>query len=70
MKKKKKKKRNTEKELTFTSASIKLLNEEGKQYGVYDWAHDLQKSIRKNLGLKVTNKSQGLGEIVLSVRGI
>ena len=62
--------RNTAKELTFTSARIKLLNEDGTQYGVYDWAHDLQKSIRKNLGLKVTNKSQGLGEIVLSVKGI
>ena len=62
--------RNTAKELTFTSARIKLLNEDGTQYGVYDWARDLQKSIRKNLGLKVTNKSQGLGEIVLSVRGI
>lgn len=62
--------RNTAKELTFTSARIKLLNEDGTQYAVYDWARDFQKSIRKNLGLKVTNKSQGLGEIVLSVKGI
>lgn len=62
--------RNTAKELTFTSARVKLLNEDGTQYGVYDWARDMQKSIRKNLGLKVTNKSQGLGEIVLSVKGI
>ena len=62
--------RNTAKELTFTSARIKLLNDDGTQYGVYDWARDLQKSIRKNLGLKVSNKSQGLGEIVLSVKGI
>ena len=62
--------RNTAKELTFTSARIKLLNDDGTQYGVYDWARDLQKSIRKNLGLKVSNKSQGLGEIVLSVKGM
>lgn len=61
---------NTKNELSFTSARIKLINEDGTQYGVYDWARDLQKDIRKNLGLKVTNKSQGLGEIVLSVRGI
>ena len=62
--------RNTNKELSFTSARIKLLNEDGTQYGVYDWTRDMQKSIRQNLGLKVSNKSQGLGEIVLSVRGI
>ena len=62
--------RNTAKELTFTSARIKLLNDDGTQYGVYDWARDLQKSIRKSLGLKVSNKSQGLGGIVLSVKGM
>lgn len=62
--------RNTSKELYFSSARIKLLNDDGTQYGVYDWARDMQKSIRKNLGLSVTNKSQGLGEIVLSVKGI
>lgn len=61
---------NTSKELTFTSARIKLVNEDGTQYGVYDWARDFQKAIRQNLGLKVSNKSQGLGEIVLSVRGM
>ena len=62
--------RNTSKEITFTSVRIKLLNEDGTQYGVYDWSRDFQRAIRKNLGLKVTNKSQGLGEIVLSVKGI
>lgn len=61
---------NTAKELSFTSARIKLLNEDGTQYGVYDWARDMQKAIRKDLGLKVANKSQGLGEIVLSVKGM
>lgn len=62
--------RNTSKELYFTGVRIKLLNDDGTQYGVYDWARDLQKSIRKNLGLKVSNRSQGLGEIVISVKGI
>lgn len=61
---------NTAKELSFTSARIKLLDEDGTQYGVYDWARDLQKAIHKNLGLKVSNKSQGLGDIVLSVKGM
>lgn len=59
--------RNTDKELYFVNCRIKLLNEDGTQYGVYDWTRDLAKSLRKNLGLKVTNKAQGLGEILLVV---
>jgi hypothetical protein len=62
--------RNTDKELYFVNCRIKLLNEDGTQYGVYDWTRDLQKSLRKNLGLKCTNKAQGLGEVLISVQGI
>ena len=49
--------RNTAKELYFVNCRIKLLNEDGIQYGVYDWTRDLQKNLRKNLGLKCTNKA-------------
>ena len=62
--------RNTAKELNFVNCRIKLLNEDGTQYGVYDWTRDLQKNLRKNLGLKCTNKAQGLGEVLISVQGI
>ena len=62
--------RNTDKELYFVNCRIKLLNEDGTQYGVYDWTRDLQKNLRKNLGLKCTNKAQGLGEVLISVQGI
>ena len=62
--------RNTAKELYFVNCRIKLLNEDGTQYGVYDWTRDLQKNLRKNLGLKCTNKAQGLGEVLISVQGI
>ena len=58
---------NTDYEISFTNCRIRLLNEDGTQYGVYDWTRDLAKSLRKNLGLKVTNKAQGLGEILLVV---
>lgn len=58
---------NTNKELSFTNCRIKLLNEDGTQYGVYDWARDLSKNLRKNLGLKVSNKAQGLGEVLLVI---
>ena len=62
--------RNTNVEMYFVNCRIKLLNDDGTQYGVYDWARDFSKSIRTNLGLKVQNKSQGLGEVLLVVKGI
>lgn len=62
--------RNTDKELYFVNCRIPLLNEDGTQYGVYDWARDMSKSIRKNLGVKATNKSQGLGEILITLDGL
>ena len=62
--------RNTDNVLSFVNCRIKLLNDDGTQYGVYDWARDLQKYLRTNLGLKVTNKSQGLGEVLIVVQGI
>lgn len=62
--------RNTAKELYFVNCRIKLLNEDGTQYGVYDWTRDLQKNLRNNLGLKCTNKAQGLGEVLISIQGI
>lgn len=58
---------NTNKEISFTNCRIKLLNEDGTQYGVYDWTRDLAKNLRKNLGLKVSNKAQGLGEVLLVI---
>ncbi len=60
--------RNTDKELYFVNCRIKLLNDDGTQYGVYDWTRDLAKNLRKNLGLSVANKSQGLGEVLLTVK--
>lgn len=62
--------RNTDNELYFVNCRIRLLNEDGTQYGVYDWARDLAQSLRKNLGVKVTNKSQGLGEVLISIEGM
>ena len=62
--------RNTNKELYFVNCRIKLINEDGTQYGVYDWTRDLQKNLRNNLGLKCTNKAQGLGEVLISIQGL
>ena len=62
--------RNTGKELYFVNVRIPLLQEDGTQYCVYDWTRDLSRNLRKNLGLQSSNKSQGLGEVVLTINGI
>ncbi len=61
---------NTDKELYFVNCRIKMLNEDGTQYGVYDWARALAKSLRKDLGVQAVNKSQGLGEVVVMIKGV
>lgn len=61
---------NSADQLTFTNVRIKVLNDDGTQYGVYDWTRDLQKYLKKNLGLSTENRSQGLGEVVLTVKGM
>lgn len=62
--------RNTPKELYFVNCRIKLLNDDNTQYGVYDWARDMSKSLFKNLGVESTNRAQGLGEVVITINGL
>lgn len=62
--------RNTAKEMYFTNCRIKLLNSDNTQYGVYDWAKDMTGSLYDNLGVESTNKSQGLGEVVITINGL
>lgn len=61
---------NTKNKLVIDNARIKLLNDDGTQYGVFDYARDLQQYLKKNLGLSTTNNSQGLGNIVLTIEGV
>ena len=62
--------RNSNNELYFVNVRIPLLQEDGTQYGVYDFTRDLQRNLRKNLGLQSSNDSQGLGEVLLTVKQI
>lgn len=62
--------RNTNNEIYFVNVRIKLLNDDGTQYSVYKWARDFNKAIRKGLGVKATNKAQGLGEVLITISGM
>lgn len=61
---------NTDNELYLVNVRIPLVADDGTQYSVYDWTRDLSRAMRKDLGVKVANRSQGLGEIVLTIEGI
>lgn len=61
---------NTDNELYLVNVRIPMVSEDGTQYGVYDFTRDLNKAMRKDLGVKTSNKSQGLGEIVLTIEGM
>ena len=61
---------NTDNELYFVNVRIPMIQDDGTQYGVYDWARDLSRAMRKDLGVRVSNKSQGLGEVVLTIEGM
>lgn len=61
---------NTSDELYLVNVRIPMVAEDGTQYGVYDWTRDLTKAMRKDLGVNVSNRSQGLGNIALTIEGI
>lgn len=60
---------NTKNELSFT-VRIPTLNEDGTQYSGYQWGRELAKAMRKQLGVKVSNRTQGLANIHLVITGI
>lgn len=61
---------NTDNELKFVNVRIPILNADGTQFSAYDWGKDLSTAMRKELGVKTTNKTQGLGNILITVKGI
>lgn len=61
---------NTKYELSYTNVHIPTLNEDGTQFSAYQWGRDLAKTMRKKLGVKVNNLSQGLADVHLVILGI
>jgi len=62
--------RSTEKEVFFRNVRIKTLNEDGTQYSAYDFAKDLKKSLDRACGIKSKNKTQGLGDAYIVLKGM
>ena len=62
--------RNTETELYFTNVQIPTLNEDGTQFSAYDFARAMAKALNKGCGVKSKNKTQGLGDALISMKGM
>lgn len=62
--------RNTDTELYFTDVRIKTLNDNGTQYSAYDFARELSKALNKGCGVKSVNHTQGLGDALISIKGM
>lgn len=61
---------NTKNELAYTNVRIKTLNKDGSQFSAYQWGREFAKSMRKNLGVRVSNRSQGLADVHLVIQGM
>lgn len=62
--------RNTETEMFFRNVRIKTLNENGTQYSAYDFAKEMKKALDKACGIKSSNKTQGLGDAYIVLKGM
>lgn len=62
--------RNTAREMYFVNCRIPLLNDDGTQFGVYDWAREMTRAMRRDLGVRCSNKARGLGEILITIEGV
>ena len=62
--------RNTDTELYFNDVRIKALNDNGTQYSAYDFARELSKALNKGCGVKSQNRTQGLGDALISIKGM
>ena len=62
--------KNTDKEIRYTNIRIKSKTSEGEKYLAYDFANDLKKDLSKGCGILVINKTQGIGDAYITVKGI
>lgn len=62
--------RNTDTEMYFANVRIKTLNDNGTQFSAYDFARELSKALNKKCGVKSKNVTQGLGDAMITIKGM
>lgn len=61
---------NTNYEFSFTNVRVKLLNDDGTQFSAYNWGRQFAKDMKRQLGVSVSNRTQGLADVQLVITGI
>ena len=61
--------KNTRTEMRFTNLRIPIQDEDGNSYTAYDFAKDLKNAMRNGCRLKVTNKTQSIGDAYIQIVG-
>lgn len=59
---------NTASEMYFTDVRIKTSFDDGTQYSAYDYAREISKAFREDLGVKCSNETQSLGDAQIIIR--
>lgn len=62
--------KNTAKELRFTNIRIPSRTVSGEKYMAYDFANDLRKDLAAGCGIIVQNRTQGIGDAYLTIKGL
>jgi hypothetical protein len=62
--------KNSDKELKFTNVRIKTLTPSGEKYTAFDFASDLKRDISKSCGISCVNKTQGIADAYLVIKGL
>jgi hypothetical protein len=61
--------KNTGTEMFFTNVRIASKTKEGKKYTAFDFAGELNKALKKGCSLKSKNKTQSLGDAMITIEG-
>ena len=62
--------KNTDKEMKFTNVRISTKTPDGQKYTAYDFTNDLKKDFSKSCGLSIANKTQGIADAYLLLKGL
>ena len=62
--------KNTSTEMRFTNVRIFTSDESGNSYTAYDFAKELKNSLGVGCGLKITNKTQSIGDAFVQIEGL
>lgn len=62
--------KNSNKELKYTNVRIMPKTSDNQRYSAFDFANDLRRDFKKGCGASATNRTQGIGDAYLIIKGL